>query len=240
MKVVLLRKQIIRNFSIAAVLALFFGAIFFYYSNEKNGVKAKIEKISEETAQINNDLSDLQSKTAEINKYKNLWSKITANKKNTSGIKVDETNSKLSSIAAKYSIGSASIKLSLPELMKGGIFDRKTVGVMMSTATLTFVAANDVKALMFVDEFISSLKGYPVINSFSIERGKDYSNDDLIELSTGKTSGLINGKVDFFWYVYKDLEPKSAQSNEKKSAIKNSQDNSIQGSEVVDEQKQTP
>ena len=208
MKVPNLRKQIIRNFSIAGAFFVAFGVIFHYHSNQKNTVKTKIDSINAETSQIEVELSDLQSKTAEIKKYKDMWLTISQNKKNTTGIKVDEVNSKLSATAAKYSIGNTALKLSLPETMKGGIFDRKTVSVMMSTATITFVAPSDIKAMMFINDFVTSLKGYPVITSFSISKSRNYKTEDLIDISTGKLSGLLDCKIDFFWYVYKDQEKK--------------------------------
>ncbi len=208
MKINNLKKQIIRNFSIAGAFFVMFGAGFYYYSNQQKFVKDKIDKINNEAAQFSVELADLQSKTAEIKKYKDMWPKISHSKKDVDGIKIDEVNKILNSVAKKYSIGSPNIKLSLPELMIGGVFDRKTINVMMTTANVTFTATTDVKAIMFADEFLGSLKGYPVLTTFNIAKNKEYSNDDLIELSTGKSQGNITGKFDFYWYIYKEPENK--------------------------------
>jgi hypothetical protein len=133
---------------------------------------------------------------------------ISENKKNTDGIKIDEINAKLTSIANKYGISNPKIKLSLPEVIKGGVFDLKTANVMMTTASINFTAINDIKAMMFANEFINSLKGYPVVTSFNISKSKEYTLQELLDVSTGKSSGVVSGKIDFFWYVYKDLEKK--------------------------------
>jgi len=218
MKIPALKKQITRNFSIVGIFALTFVVIFYYYSHRKSSVQNKINSINAETSQINAELSDLQSRTAEIKKYKDMWLKITRSQKDTSGIKIDVINESLAKIAEKYSITDQNIKLSLPEVVKGGIFDRKTIGVMMTTANITFTAASDVKAMMFIDEFISSLKGYPVITSFSISKGKDYTNEDLVKLSNGTSVGNVAGKIDFYWYIYKEPEKKENEKSTTPSA----------------------
>lgn len=209
MKIQTLKKRITKNFSIAGFFVMIFASTFYLYYSKKSGVDSKISAINEETSQFNIELADLQSKTAEIRKYRDLWHTISANKKNTDGIKIDEINAKLTSIATKYMISSPTIKLSLPEAVKGGIFDRKTVNVMMTTANINFVAINDVKAVMFANEFLNSLKGYPVVTSFNISKNKEYTRQELLDLSTGKSSGVVSGRIDFSWYVYKDLEKKT-------------------------------
>lgn len=208
MKIPTLKKQITRNFSVVGVFVVVFVGIFYFYSNRKNVVQKKIDSINAETSQISAELSDLQSKTAEIKKYKDMWLKISRNQKDVSGIRIDEINNLLDKTAGKYSITDHSIKLSLPEVIKGGVFDRKTINVMITNASITFTAANDVKAVMFIDDFISSLKGYPVVTSFMISKNKDYANEDLIKLSNGTSNGVVGGKVEFFWYIYRDPERK--------------------------------
>lgn len=208
MKIQILKKRIIKNFLVAGVFAIIFSSTFYFYYSKKSGVDSKILAINEETSQFSIELADLQSKTAEIKKYKDLWRTISENKKNTDGIKIDEINAKLTSIANKYGISNPKIKLSLPEVIKGGVFDLKTANVMMTTASINFTAINDTKAMMFANEFINSLKGYPVVTSFNISKSREYTLQELLDVSTGKSSGVVSGKIDFFWYVYKDLEKK--------------------------------
>ena len=220
MKIQILKKRIIKNFSIAGVFLTIFASIFYLYYSKKSGVDNKILTINEETSQFNIELADLQSKTAEIKKYKDLWRTISANKKNTDGIKIDEINAKLTSVATNYMISNPTIKLSLPEVIKGGVFDCKTVNVMMTTASINFVAVNDVKAVMFANEFLNSIKGYPIVTSLNISKIGEYSRQELLDLSTGKSLGIVNGKIDFSWYVYKDLEKKPDETETLNAATK--------------------
>ncbi len=209
MRIIDLRKKIIVNFSASGALLLIVGVIFGFYLKEKSGVESKIEKIKSETSALKNQASEFESKTTEVKKYRELWENLTPNKKITSGIKMDDVNTKLATIADKYTISDPAIKVTMPEVLKDGIFKRDTVSVLFTTVNLTFSAVNDVKALLFISEFLESLQGYPVVTNLEIRKAKNYTSQDFVSISSGKFSGAISGKVDFSWYAYKDDEKKS-------------------------------
>ena len=183
-----------------------------YYLSEKGTVQGKVDKIKSETSSFKTQAVELESKTTEAKKYQTLWKKLTDNKKNTGGIKMDDVNAKLVSAAEKYNITGTNIRVTLPEVLKDGLFNRATVQVLFTTVNLTFSSVNDIKALLFVNEFIESLPGYPIITAFEIRKNKDYTTQDFIDISSGKSSGAINGKLDFFWYAYKELEKKTGET----------------------------
>lgn len=212
MKIIDLRKKNIINLSISGVLLLIFGGGVFYDIHQRNNLQSKVDKIKAETLQIQNEATDLQSKAAELSKYKQLWTKISDNKKITNGIKMDEVNAKMTSIAEKYSILPPAIKVTLPETLKDGLFDRSGIIVLLSTVNITFNAASDTRALSFISEFIESLPGYTVITNLQIKKTKDYSNQDLIDLSSGKSSGAVSGNIDFYWYAFKAKEASATKS----------------------------
>jgi len=189
-------------------MLLIFSGIFAYYSNQKNTVQSKVDDISKETVQLNSELEDLQSKTSEIKKYRDLWPTIPAARKNSSTIKLNEITTKLDSLAEKYNASDQSVKLTLPEQINDGIFNIKTAGMLVSTGNVSFIAVNDIKALLLIDEFINSLRGYPIITQLSVVKTKDYLSKDLIDMSQGKPVGVVNAKIDFTWYVYKEPEAK--------------------------------
>lgn len=211
MKIPNLRKKIIINFSTSFVLLSFFTAIIAYYVSEKNAVGGKINKIKNETSKIKNQTSEIENKAIETKKYKELWKRMSVNKKNVSGIKMDDVNSKLLTFAAKYAISGQNIKISIPETLKDGIFKTTTASVLFTTVNLTFSAPNDIKALLFMDDFFSSLQGYQIITSAELKKNKEYSLQDLINLSSGKGTTAVSAKVDFFWYAFKGIETKPAE-----------------------------
>ncbi len=206
MKILHLRKKNILNFSITGVLLVIFSGVIFYNIHQRNSLLSNVDKIKSETLQIQSETTDLESKAIELSKYKELWTQINENKKITNGIKMDEVNAKMSLLAEKYSILPPSIKVTLPETLKGGLFERDTITVLLSTVNLSFSAANDIKALSFISEFVESLPGYTVITNLQVKKNKDYTNQDLIDLSSGKNSGTVSGVVDFYWYAFKIKE----------------------------------
>ena len=219
MKILELRKKIIVNFSITAALAIVLSTVVFFNFHQKSALKSKTDQINSETSQIQGQAGELQSKAIEIKKYMSMWDNINESKKNTNGIKMEEVNATLNTVASKYSITDHTIKVTLPETLKDGVFSRKTITVLFTTANLNFRAINDIKALSFVNEFIDSIPGYPVITNLEIKKDKNYSTEDLIAISSGKGSGMIVGKVDFVWYAFRenaDRPKDKIKSNETK------------------------
>ncbi len=213
MKIPALRRKIIIACVILISLIATLVSVIVYNISQEDNLQNRIQKIRRDTNEVRGKITELQSKTIEIKKYRESWSGISANKKNVNGIKMDDVNAKLASVAEKYGIIQPSIKVTLPETLKDGIFNRATVNVLFTTVNLTFEATDDISAISFIEEFISYLPGYKVVNSADIRKIKSYTDQDLIALSIGKGTGAVSGKVDFFWYAYKDkLDPsKSAK-----------------------------
>jgi hypothetical protein len=204
MKVVSLRKKIIFNFSISFLLLLVSGGMVYLYINEEATTGEKINRITIETSEIRNKTSDLESQAAEIDKHKITWQQLSTNKKNVGGIKVDEFNSTLDSVAKKYLITTSNVKINLPEPLKDGIFARQTVDILFTTVSINFTSINDTMAIAFVMDFMNSLQGYQVITNFDLKKTKNYSAQDLLDVSFGKSPGFVTGKIEFFWYVSKE------------------------------------
>ncbi len=214
MKLLILRKKIIRNSSISAVLVIALALVIMYDSHKKKSEQTEAQRLQNETASIRSKSIELQNKIAEAKKYQEVWKTISSNKKFVGTLKIDDVIAKIDLLAEKYSIEKPAIKMTIPEELSNGIFKRSTILINVSTATLTFDAVNDVKAVAFVSEFIESVPGYVVIANFDIKRTKKYTDQDLIQLSSGKGSGAITAKVDFFWYLYKQkADGKSPDSN---------------------------
>ncbi len=211
MRIIELRKKIIFNVAISAGSVALFCACILYNSHKNSQLKKESETIAIETSQIQSQAEELQSKTLDIKKYLAIWGNLDEKKKSTNGIKIDEINSLLSSNAIKYNISSPVIKVTLPETLSNGIFNTTTIITSFANIDLTFSALDDRRALSFVNDFTNSLPGYVVINSLEIKKDKSYSDEQLIAISTGKGSGLVEGKTTFSWYAFKDKKPKASE-----------------------------
>lgn len=204
MKVNKIRKKIIINFSYSVIFAIIFAYVIHYKNNQSENGKQKIEKIQQQTSSIKINTESLQQRIENVKKYKESWSTISDNKKSTGGIKIDDINSKLAKSAAKYNISNPQIKINLPEEMKDEVFNCKTIIVISSEIQLNFSALDDTKAISFISDFTNNLNGYVVIQNLEIKKTKDYSEQDLIDISSGKPVNVIEGSVKFYWYSYKE------------------------------------
>jgi hypothetical protein len=215
MKIPNLRKKIIINFSITGALLFVLLMILLFIFHVKKDVSQKVAQIKSETTKVQNQILDLESKTVEIKKYRILWKTLNQNKKTPASIKMDEINANLNSIAEKHSILRPTIKLTLPEVLKEGLFRRPSISVSSTNVSVTFNSPDDSRALSFVTDFINSLPGYVVVTNLNIKKSKSYTSKDLIELSSGKDSAaMINAKLDFIWYVYKNRDSRDKLNDE--------------------------
>jgi hypothetical protein len=210
-----IKKKIAVNFTISIVFGLMVAGLIIYLSFFKNDQTKQINYIKQLASQISSQASEYQSKAQETKKYIEVWKTIPDNKRSFDGIKIDDVNKKLSQLSEKYYISNQSIKLSLPEDLKNGIFDRKTLYVSYTNVDISFNAIDDIKAISFLSEFLNGLNGYIVITNFDIKKNKKYSEQDLIDISSNKAIGAVVVKIEFVWYVYrqKTEEVKPAPNN---------------------------
>lgn len=208
MKLEPLKKKVILSSIISAALIIATSFLAYMTSAQKDESAKTIRKIKNETRSIRDGISDLQTKEMDSEKYKKLWKSLSPGKKITTGIKIDQINATLAKVADKYSIIKPVIKVTLPEVLKDHKFKRKTINIIYTTASLKFKAASDVKALLFIDEFMKSLHGYPIITSLDISKDREYNNNDLVAISAGRSSGVISTKLNFVWYAYKEERKK--------------------------------
>ncbi len=221
MKIIELRKKIILNVVKSAIALSAFCGCLIYNSITTSQLKKAADTINSETSQIQVQAKELQSKTLDIKKYLAIWENLDEKKKSTNGIKMDDVNSSLSSNAIKHNISSPVIKVTLPETLSSGIFDSSTITTLFATVDLDFKALDDRKALSFINDFTNSLPGYVVINSAEIKKDKNYSNEELIAISSGNGSGIVDGKITFSWYAFRDKKTASERLEQNNNKDKN-------------------
>lgn len=204
MKISSIRNKIIINFSASVIILITIGYGVSYALEKQQALQKQIDNIKREEMEIKDQSSKLQSKTEEIKKYRGIWKTLTEEQKDTGGIKMEEINEKLNSLATKYNIYNQAIKVTLPTALKGGIFDRKTLDVVYSEVNLGFTTYSDVDAINFISELLTSLTGRTIVTSFEIKKQKSYSAQDFVDISTNKNLGAMNCKIDFYWYAFKE------------------------------------
>ncbi len=204
MKISTIQKKIAVN-AIASCLLIFTASYGIYYNIkfvEKS--EAEIKKIKSEIKKLEQERSHLESKAAEFKKYSQLWSELPDLKKRVEVIKSDKVNKSVAEIAKKHFIKKVDMKLSLPQKMSDGIFDRATIKVSYVRVDLSFSSLTDIRAIKFINDFTDTLTGQKIISEISISRDKEYDLNDLKKVSTGQAEGNIKTKAIIHWYNYED------------------------------------
>jgi hypothetical protein len=204
MKIDKLKKQIKYSIVSIVVLVTLVSVLLAMYVYINNSFLDQYDKIIMDIADIKNKTQEIEQKTQQNKKYMEMWSKISQNKKSLEGIKVDEINKLVANLGEKYSITSTVFKISVPDNFPSSVYKNETISLLYTIGELTFKSFHDVKAIQFVNEFTKFLHGYAIITKFEFNKEKDYEIKDYFDISTGKISGAIQGRLIFSWYVYKE------------------------------------
>jgi len=203
-KVSSIKKKIIVNIIIAVIFIVTIFIIYGYcrFLQEDNTVKLK--EFTQHISELKTNTASLETKINEGKKYKEIWKSINEKKRSFDGVKVSEVNEKFRSLAGSYNLLNPVIDISVPEKLSGGIYNRKSSDVLLSSVVIGFSAVDDVRAMAFIKEFTDNLPGYVVVDDFHISKTRDYTDDDLVEISLGKLNDLaVTVKFGFSWYVLK-------------------------------------
>ncbi|EFK95015.1 hypothetical protein LDC_2973 [sediment metagenome] len=212
-KIINFKKRIIFALTAFAIILAVMLAFNFYGNASKENDAEQIAIIEGQISDLRNKSAGTEAKINDAKKFKLLWMNANKQKKNFDGIKVADITNDFNSLAEKNNITKHSITLSVPDVLKEGVYKLQTLDVNLINCSMSFDALTDREALDFIESFISGLPGYVVINDLSIKktRKEGYSSQDLVDISSGKFPNLISGKVNFSWYFLK-RKPKSLQN----------------------------
>lgn len=212
-KILNFKKRIIFGVSTFGVLLVFIFSFNFYDRKTQDGDSEQIASMETQINDLRNRASGTEAKINDAKKFKRLWTNASDRKKNFNGIKVVEVTNDFNSLAEKNDISKPSITLSVPEVLKNGVYQLETLDVNLINCTITFEALTDRSALDFIDSFVNSLPGYVVMSDLSIKKSKkeSYNEQELVDISNGKFPNLISGKATFSWHFLK-RKPKQIKS----------------------------
>ncbi len=223
MKITNLKQKIKINIIIAVLMIISIVSVAFFYNYFDTNFQSEKLKLTDEISNIKSKISEIEGKSQENRKYKEIWKKITVKKKLNTGIKNEEVEKIRINLAQKYFINDSKLKMNVPENLSSNIFKNETLDILHTEGELTFLSYNDVKAIQFAEEFYKSLHGYVVIKNFEIKREKKYEAKDLKEISTAKNQGHVSGKIEFAWYVFKENKSKEILNENLVNNTKNSE-----------------
>jgi cell division protein FtsL len=201
---------------LVVMIAIIFHSQRMVTINEKD-----VSLLNAQIGDLNNKSANVEARISDAKKYKQIWIKADEKKKNFNGIKISDINGGFKALSDQFNLSNSSINISVPEILKDGVYSRQTLDVYLVNFVVNFDALTDKIAVDFINTFVESLPGHGIINDFSIKKNKKggYSDADLINISSGKFSGLISAKVSFSWYFLKHKvatnQPKASDESKK-------------------------
>jgi len=203
MKIESLRIKLKLNITFSVILTISIVIIHSYKFFKEKNYNQDIEKVRSEIVTLKQRNTEVESKANDAKKYKEIWKKMSSVKKNMASIKMDEVNSNLKKLSEKYSIIEPTIKVTLPENINEGLFKRETLTASFANVSLSYNSYDDIRSLQFIDEFMKTMNGYKIITSLEIKKNKDYSLNDFVTISTGKSEVGVSTKIELYWYIFK-------------------------------------
>ena len=77
--------------------------------------------------------------------------------------------------------------------------------IFYSDCKIQFNTSDDVRAISFFEELKNNITGYVVIEEYLIKKNGEYTFNDLLRISKGEESGILEVSISFKWYVAKRI-----------------------------------
>lgn len=207
MKLETIKKKITFYFSVSGVILLALSAGIYFYLNNQTDDSERLSSLKSEKEKLEAEISILQQELEESKKYQESFKILTKNQKTLSAAKTGDTNSFFNKIAKKYLIKNQDIQFSAIEQVKEDVINTKAIIVNKVIIDIKFDAYSDMIALQVLDEFVEFLEGYAIVQSLSLNKVADYSNDDIIDISKGTAKPAVSLKSTIIWYSLEMAKP---------------------------------
>ncbi|MFT6333138.1 MAG: hypothetical protein ACJAW3_001491 [Lentimonas sp.] len=205
-KIISLRKKIALGMVISVIFLLIISAIVIYGQNKNKKNIDDVKKIKITIINLQNKASDIASRVSDVKKYKKIWLQADDGKKDFSPIKISKLNESFNNLVKKYKTTSPNISITAPQILRSGIYDRSHLSLSMVNCKIKFRSLTDGDAANLINELFTSLKGYKIVESLTIQKTpKDIlDKNKLIKISRGDIKSLISTELNFYWYFLKD------------------------------------
>ena len=210
-KVAYLKHKIVLSVIITALLSICVAGLVIYRTKTQNHHNLDILDLESQINDLKKKSADIETMVRDAKRFKLLWNNTDAKKKDFTEIKISNINDAFVSLTKEYNVSKPSIKISVPEVLSGGVWKTQDLDVALINFNITFDALTDKMAIDFLRDFIKIFPGYVIVSNFEVKRGTKggYSDDALVRISNGEFSGLVACKIDFSWYY---LKPKITSS----------------------------
>ncbi len=195
--------NILLYFTIAVIFSGFIFGLNLYRQTLLNFDSKNITELKDYIKVVRKESKETRDNLNLAKKYNNRWNQASSQQKNAEGINSQLLGDVIRKLAKKYDIRKYDFKMSVPRKFGNEASKKKVSSIFISNCQVSFAAPDDVRAIEFLRDLRKSLTGYIVINQLSISKNKTYEFKDLVKISTGQISGILNVKAAFSWHVMK-------------------------------------
>lgn len=177
-----------------------------YLGNIKSKILLQRQLITRDINFFNNNIIEFQKKIQEVKEAQELWENLNKGGRKREGLQLDEASLFIDHLKQRFEkISKIDIDLSPPEELDNAYKTASTV-IMSSTVTLRVSALTDDIIFSIINNVINNFPGFININSFSIDRRADITNENLKQIRAGNFPDLVYAEMIFAWRDFKDID----------------------------------
>lgn len=204
MKFMLLKKILMKEAGIFAVILLVIGAAMFFMMNKESSLNDEMNSLNSNVSSVNGESQTLQAQYTKAKNSLTLYRSIEDGKQSMDDSLSRENATKLiNRLKEEYLLSSLSMTITPMVDIKDSGIDTKTATLVFSEVTLKFSAMSDEQFFSFVNAISREFPGYLTYTKLDLKRTSPINTEIFKAVSRGDRPALVNGEVAFKWYGLK-------------------------------------
>lgn len=211
-KAKILRKRLLTESAIAAVVLVVIGAATYFIDTMNDDYTGRKNALEGQVSAVTNEMNGLREKYIRIQKDKDLYQKVmemTAN--DTLSSNIDLADARMWEYKKAYGFSKLALKYGDPALIEDAKYKRPTTVIGTRASVITFEGAMDEDVYELVQSVSREFPGAVAVNSFSVSRVSNLTDDSLRTLSRAGKYTLVKGQMGFTWLGMQSSDPEAAK-----------------------------
>ncbi len=209
-----LKKALIKDGAVTAVILLVFGGVAFGVSMMVGGMAEEVKKKESNIRQIESQISSIKRNYEQANVSIELFQNI-SNKVAENALEIDSEALRevLIRLRDEYRLSRLSLKYE-PVSTEQNPSLKNVQGVDMeyNKVLLEVGGISDAHIIGFVEALKSELKGIKQFDNFSVVRKEAFGSDLFYRISQGATPEMVSGQINFYWIGITEKKPAEGET----------------------------
>ena len=191
---------------VLVMLVVGYNASYWYVNSLLVTTKGQERSGATKNSALNKKFNETQKKYTEVEAAKEIWNKVKDSP--LDGLKVDKVYAAVEELKKKYYIRK-DMQLSIDApVIAHGVEAIHNLTLKSSNIHMSISAMTDIYAMQFVQDFIKQVPGYFTITGFTLVRGEQNINDEVLKkIINREYPGIVRLDIDLLWRdIYKQKE----------------------------------